>query len=270
MAACAALSVLMTACGPLISQESPSPSPSVVTRATPRPTLTPRAAATRTPERTQRPPATPLATGAARQTPAVQTARPGLGLPVVNGTCSEWPRDAEIVTIMTRLALPPSLCLLRASSAQVGQIVCTVAGCVPVSAECAQTGSCVEAVETEHPHYVLVYIAPPPALPPSIAEGHALARHLCKLHQERTRGDATLRGRASPGWLATIEGTEFVSAFTFFRTAYAGDAERWGVRDSDTENYADVCTAWYYPSSREQKVTAYPALERFAQKWLPR
>lgn len=270
MAACLALSVVASACGPLFPEAPPSPTaPVAVARATPRPALTQRPAPTQTPLRTDRPSATPVPTGA-RQTPAVQTARPGSGLPVVNGTCSEWPRDAEVVTIMTRLALPPSLCLLRASAAQVGQLVCTVAGCVPVTAECARAGSCVEAVETELPHYVLVYLAPPAALPPSIAEGYAMARHLCKLHQERTRSDATLRGRATPAWAATVEGAEFVSAFTFFRTAYAADAQRWGARDPDAENYADVCTAWYYPSARDQKVTTYPALERFAQRWLPR
>lgn len=171
---------------------------------------------------------------------------------------------------MTQLALPPSLCLLRATRAQVGQLVCTVAGCVPLSADCADVGSCVEVVQGEHPHFVLVYLAPPAALPASIAEGSVMTRHLCRLHQERTRIDAALRGRGSPSWLSTLEGTEFENAFTFFRAAYPSEAERWGIKTSDDENYADVCSAWYYPASREQRVGAYQPLLQFAEKWLPR
>lgn len=159
------------------------------------------------------------------------------------------------------------MCLLRTTRASVGKLVCTVVGCVPVTADCALVGSCVQVVSGENPHYVLVYLAAPPALPPSIAEGYAITRHLCKLHQERTLIDAVLRGRS---WLATIEGGEFQSAFAFFRAAYPLEAAQWGIDPSDVENYTDVCAAWYYPSARDQRVGAYQPLLRFAEKWLPR
>lgn len=265
-----ALTVIAAACTPLAPAEV-SPSPSSVARATPRPRLTPRPPATATPLRTPRPSATALASGATGRLAApVDTARPALGLPVVNGVCSEWPNEPEIVTLMTNLTLPPSLCLLRTTRDRVGQMVCTVEGCVPIRASCAEQGSCIEVVESEHSHFVLVYFGPLPTLPASLAEGAVLTRHLCTLHQERTRSDATLRGRGSPDWLATLEGTEFQAAFAFFRSAYAADALRWGVQLSDVENYADVCNAWYYPASRDQQVGAYQPLLIFAQKWLPR
>lgn len=81
------------------------------------------------------------------------------------------------------------------------------------------------------------------------------------------RPTLTARGRS---WLTTLEGREFENAFTFFRSAYPAEAETWGINVSDVENYADVCTAWYYPYGRDRKVDAFQPLLQFARKWLPR
>lgn len=270
-AASLAALVAATACAPLLpAAGSPAPaSPTVAARPTPRPTLTARPAQTATPVRTERPSATPVPTGPAtpRPTAIVPAPRATLAQAVVNGGCSEWPDEREILSVMTQLALPPSLCLLRASPASIGRTVCTVVGCVPVTASCAERGSCVEVVDGSAPHYVLVYFRAPPTLPAQFGEGHAITRHLCKLHQERTLIDAVLRGRS---WLTTLEGREFESAFAFFRSAYPAEAATWDINVSDVENYADVCTAWYYPYGRDRKVDAFQPLFQFAQKWLPR
>lgn len=262
------LALLAAACGPLFTAEAPSPSPSpaAIVRATPRPALTPRPASTATPVRTPR----PSATATALAVPPVRTPAPTLGLPVVNASCSEWPSETEVVVAMTHLSLPPSLCLLRANPLLVGRTVCTVQGCIPVTQACADAGSCIERVESEHPHFVLVWFRPSAALSPTIAEGYELTRYFCRLHQERGRLDVALRGRGTPDWVATVEGTEFASAFAFFRTAYPAEYARWGASFLDTANYVDVCSAWYYPSARDQRVGAYQPLLVFAQKWLPK
>lgn len=262
------LALLAAACGPLFTAEAPSPSPSpaAIVRATARPTLPPRPAPTAVPVRTPR----PSATATALAVPPVRTPAPTLGLPVANASCSEWPDEPEVAVAITHLSLPPSLCLLRANPLLVGRTVCTVQGCVPVTQACADAGSCIERVESEHPHFVLVWFRSPATLPPDLAEGYTMVRHLCALHQEKARLDAALRGRASPVWAATLEGQEFASAFDFFRRAYAADAERWGERLTLADDYVDVCSAWYYPYVREQKISAYQPLVLFAQKWLPK
>lgn len=265
-----ALAMVAAACGPLFPAEAPSPSPSAspIARGTPRPTITARPAATATPERTVRP--SPTATGTAIPVPQAQTPAPTLGLPVVNAACSEWPTEPEVFAAMTHLSLPPSLCLLRANALLVGRLACTVHGCVPVTQACADAGSCIEVVQSEHPHFVLVWFRPSVPLSPTIAEGYEMTRYLCRLHQERGRLDVALRGRGTPDWVATVEGTEFASAFAFFRTAYPAEYARWGASLLDAANYVDVCSAWYYPSARDQRVGAYQPLLLFAQKWLPK
>ncbi len=168
---------------------------------------------------------------------------------------------------MTELALPPSLCLVRASADIAAKTACTVVGCVPVTQACVDQGSCVEVVDGEEPHYIVIFLRAPGGLPAPFAETYTLARYLCTLHQERTLIDGVLRGRS---WLTTIEGTEFESAFTFWRLAYPAEAERWAPRLSDVDNYADVCADWYYPYARDPSVADELPLREFAEKWLPK
>lgn len=269
----ALVAVLAAACAPLFPAAAPSPSasPSPIARATPRPTLPPRPSVTATPVRTPRPSSTGKAL--ALPVPPLQTPRPTLALPVVNGSCSDWPAEPAVFAVMTHLALPPSICLLRANADLVGRVVCTISGCVPVTQACADAGSCIVTVESEHPHFVLVWFRASSPLAPAIAEGYDITRYLCQLHQERGRLDAALRGRGTPNWTATVEGTEFASAFASFRTAYPADYARWGASSSDASNYVDVCAAWYYPpggGARDQRVSAYQPLLTFATKWLPK
>lgn len=169
--------------------------------------------------------------------------------------------------MVTQLALPPSMCLVRTDPSAVGRLACTVVGCVPVPRECADFGSCVQTLEGTLPHYVLVYMRPLDPTPVQLGEPYTLTRRLCQLHQERTLID--LGRPAFVSWLQTIEGREFTSAFSFFKTGYPNDAVRWDPRPSDIENYVDVCTAWYLPAARDQRVGAYLPLYTFAQKWLP-
>jgi hypothetical protein len=189
---------------------------------------------------------------------------------VINAACSEWPSDVEIFTVMTYLPLPPSLCFLRANPQFVGQTVCTVAGCVAVTAACADEGSCLQVVEGQNLHYVLVWFGAPASRPSTVPDGYTMTRYFCRLHQERSRIDAILRGRATPGWLATVEGVEFGTALASFRTGYPEASRDWGLKPLDEDNYIDVCSAWYYPAVRDLRVGAYLPLVQFAQKWLPR
>jgi len=66
-------------------------------------------------------------------------------------------------------------------------------------------------------------VRPSVPLSPTIAEGYELTRYLCRLPQERGRLGLALRGRGTPDCDATAEGTEFASAFAFFRTAYPAE-----------------------------------------------
>lgn len=201
--------------------------------------------------------------------PAVPTPRPALGLPVVNAPCSAWP--ADVATQMTELPLPPSICFVRTTSASVGHLVCTVAGCVPVTQGCAEQGQCLQIVDGTSAHYLLVFIHPPASPPPPVGGTYAITRALCRLHQYRSLSDIVLPGAPPPagGWLSTVEAREFGAAFVAFETGDAADAQRWKPEGSDFEDYADVCAAWYYPAAREQRVADVPSLLTFAKKWLP-
>lgn len=255
--------VALGACSSLLAP-LPSPSPSAVTRATPRPDRTlqpvaaPRPSATPPPSASPSPSARPAASSGPR---------PTLGLRVVNAQCAKWPDDARVLAAMTQLLLPPSLCLLRATASAAGTLTCTVVGCVAISTSCVQNGSCIQVMDGENPHYVLVLVRPPEGLPPEHAEDYTLTRYLCLLHQERTLIDADLRGRS---WLTTLEGREFSSAFATFVGTYPEAAREWGTRPSDVDNYADVCAGWYYPQVPKLRVDAYPPLAKFAEKWLPK
>lgn len=201
---------------------------------------------------------------------AVPTPRPALSLPLVSGTCSEWP--ADVATVQTQLSLPPSLCFMRATPEQREHLICTVVGCVPLSTGCVDQGYCILAVEGLSAHYVLAFIRPPEGLPPPVAETATITRSLCRLHQLRTLLDAVVPGEPLPaeGWLATLEARDFETAFSQFRATYPADALRWEPKASAEENYADVCAAWYYPPARAQKVSDYTPLASWATKWLPR
>ncbi|MBU6423332.1 MAG: hypothetical protein KGQ88_04770 [Chloroflexi bacterium] len=201
--------------------------------------------------------------------PVVPTPRPALDLPIENAPCVAWPSGVE--TLMTQLPLPPSICLVRTTSASVDHLVCTVAGCVPVARGCADQGQCLEVVDGTSEHYVLVFIHPPAAPPAPVGEDYELTRDLCRLHQYRSFSDTVLPGEPplAGGWLATVEAREFRAAFSAFETTYAGDARRWHPAGSDFEDYADVCAAWYYPAGRAQRVSDYLPLATFAKKWLP-
>lgn len=168
---------------------------------------------------------------------------------------------------MTQLLLPPSLCLLRSTADAKGTLTCTVVGCVPITETCVQNGSCIQVMSGEDPHYVLVLVRPPEGLPAQYAEGYALTRYLCQLHQERTLIDADLRGLS---WLITTEGKEFERAFASFVGLYPQAAVELGVKASDVDNYADVCAARYYPEVAKLRVDSYAPLATFAEKWLPK
>ncbi|MDE3113045.1 MAG: hypothetical protein KGN00_02645 [Chloroflexota bacterium] len=223
-------------------------------------------------------PAAPTPSGATSGTPLsaigpaapiVPTPRPALGLPVLNEPCAEWPSD--VATLMTELPLPPSVCLVRTTSAAVGHLVCTVSGCVPVAQGCADQGDCLQVVDGTTAHYVLVFIHPPASPTAPIGEAYTITRVLCRLHQYRSLTDIVLPGAPPPagGWLATVEAREFRSAFAAFETTDAAAAQRWRPQGSDFEDYADVCAAWYYPAARDQRVADDPSLLAFAKKWLP-
>lgn len=257
--------VIATACAPLVpASSSPTPAATIARRTAAPVTVAP-APRTAPPSATAVAAARPSDPATPRSTPIIATPRPTIPPLILNVSCAEWP--SEVTTLMTQLALPPSMCLLRTPASSVGRLACTVVGCVPVTAQCAEQGSCVETLEGTTPHYVLLFMGPPASPPPPIGELYAITRHLCHLHQERTLID--LGRPAFVTWLASLEGREFESAFAFFRSAYPTEAARWQPLPSDMENYADVCAAWYFPPSRDQRVGTYLPLTQFAQKWLP-
>ena len=264
-----AAALVLGACTQLVPSASPSQSAAPIARrsvppatGTLAPTPTPRPRASAAPSASPAPLTAPLPRG-----PLVEpTPRPTVAPTILNAACSEWP--ADVVPVVTQLALPPSLCLLRVDASATGGLACTVVGCVPVSAECASFGSCIQEMDGTLPHYVLLWLRAPESPPPPLAEPYGMTRYLCRLHQERTLID--LGRPANASWAATLEGREFSTAFARFRSAYAPDAARWRPDASDVENYADVCAAWYVPAGRDQRVAAYLPLYDFAQKWLPR
>lgn len=262
--------LVLAACTPLVPSAI-SPSPSAIARRTTVPsTLAPRATPLATPRATPlaRPSAAvsaPSGSGSPKRGLAAVTPRPTIAPVILNDGCSEWP--AEVVPVVTQLALPPSLCLLRTDATSGGRLACVVVGCVPIPSDCVSFGSCLQVMDGTLPHYVLVWIKPPGSIPAPAGEPATLTRYLCQLHQERTLID--LGRPASIGWTATIEGREFAAAFATFETAYPLDAARWKPRTSDADNYADVCAAWYFPPARDQRIDAYLPLYQFAQKWLP-